>query len=148
MLLLEQIDDLELTKLCQQGNAGGFSELYRRYNKAIFNSILRLVVDFAQAEDLLQEVFITLYQEIMKGYQILHFGGFSKRIAINKSISFLRQNKRALVFEDYCENIMDEHVENENHFDLRVEEVKKAINSLPDGFKTVVNLYVIEDLSQ
>ena len=148
MQLLEQLDDLELMKLCRQNNVGGFSELYRRHSKPVFNSILRLIIDFAQAEDLLQEVFLTLYQEIMKGKQIEHFGGFSKRVAVNKAISFLRQNKRALVFEDYHENIVEEDTENEDYFDLRVEEVKKAINSLPDGFKTVINLYLIEDLSQ
>lgn len=144
----ENLDDQELMKRCRQGNTDCFSELYGRYKKAVFNSILRLVADFAQAEDLLQEVFITLYQEIMKGRQIEHFGGFSRRVAINRSISFLRQHKHILVFEDGHENVVEEEAENEDLFELRVEEVKKAINSLPEGFRTVVHLYVVEGLPQ
>lgn len=135
-------------RLCQQGNTDSFSELYRRYNKPVFNSILRLVVDFAQAQDLLQEVFITLYQEIMEGRQIEHFGNFSRRVAVNRTISFLRQRKRTLVFEDGHENVVEEEAINEDLFEMQVEGVKKAISSLPEGFRTIVNLYVMEGLPQ
>lgn len=134
-------------KLCREGNSDCFSELYKRYHKTVFNSILRLIQDFMQAEDLLQEVFISLYQEIMKGAQIEHFGGFSKRVAVNKAIRFLRQNKFMLAFEDGYENVADDQVEDEDFFEYRVEEVKKAIRSLPHGYRTIVNLYVIEGLS-
>ena len=148
MQLSKNLEDQELMRLCQQGNADCFSELYRRYNKTVFNSILRLVTDFAQAQDLLQEVFIVLYQEIIKGRQIQHFGNFSRRVAINKAISFLRKNKRMLVFEDCHENIVEEEAVNEGLFEMRVEEVKKAISSLPEGFRTVVNLYVMDGSPQ
>lgn len=148
MRVLENIDDQGLMQLCQRGKSEGFTELYRRYSKAVFNSILRLVTDFAQAEDLLQEVFVTLYQEIMKPRRIEHFGGFSKRVAVNKAISFLRQKKHVLVFEDYSEQVAHEEGEDEDAFELRVEDVKKAINSLPDGFRAVVNLYLVEGLPQ
>ncbi|MCF3110265.1 RNA polymerase sigma factor [Niabella sp. CC-SYL272] len=146
--LPKDLDDQELMKRCRQGRADCFSELYGRYKKAVFNTILRLVTDFAQAEDLLQEVFIALYQEIMKGRQIEHFGGFSRRVAANRAISHLRKQKHILVFEECHENIIEEEAENEDLFEWRVEEVKKAINSLPEGFRTVVNLYVVEGLPQ
>lgn len=133
-------------ELCRNGNSDCFSELYMRYNKMVFNSILRLVVDFAQAEDLLQEVFISLYQEIMKGCQIEHFGGFSKRVAINKTIRFLRNNKHMLIFADEQMDVAEETSEEEEHFEMRVEEVKKAISSLPAGYRTIVNLYTVEGL--
>ncbi len=149
MRLLEKLDDQGLMKLCQKGDPEGFTELYKRYSRAVFNSILRLVTDFAQAEDILQEVFVTLYEEIMKQKQIEHFGGFSKRIAVNRAISFLRQNRRILVLEDYGESIVQEdETEDEEAFELRVEDVKRAIASLPDGFRTVVNLYLVEGLPQ
>ncbi|PZP48633.1 MAG: RNA polymerase subunit sigma-24 [Pseudopedobacter saltans] len=135
-------------QLCRQGKSAGFGELYKRYSKAIFNSILRLVNDFAHAEDILQEVFVTIYQEIMKPKDIEHFGGYAKKIAMNRAISFLRQNKRIVVFEDYNENILEEDNVEEEDFELKVEDVKKAINALPDGFRTVVNLYLVEGLPQ
>jgi RNA polymerase sigma factor (sigma-70 family) len=147
LVLPKNLSDQELMKCCRQGNSDCFSELYMRYHKAVFNSILRLIQDFAQAEDLLQEVFILLYQDIMKDIQIEHFGGFSKRVAVNKTIRFLRQNKYMLLFEDGYENVAEEQAEDEDLFEFRVEEVKKAISSLPDGYRTVVNLYLMEGLS-
>lgn len=147
MVQPKNLNDKQLIKLCHQGNQDCFSELYMRYHKAVFNSILRLVTDFAQAEDLLQEAFISVYQEIMKGCQIEHFGGFSKRVGVNKAIGFLRKNKHMLVCEDGYENVAEEQTEDEDFFQFRVDEVKKAIRSLPDGYRTVVNLHVMDGLS-
>lgn len=148
MQISKNLNDQELMKLCQQGDTDCFTELYVRYNKPVFNTILRLVTDFAQAQDLLQEAFIALYQEIIKGRQIEHFGNFSRRVAANKAISFLRQNKRTLVFEDCRENVVEEEAEDEDLFEMKVEGIKKAIDSLPEGFRTIVNLYVMDGLPQ
>ncbi|MFT4203007.1 MAG: RNA polymerase sigma factor [Chitinophagaceae bacterium] len=149
MRVLEQLDDQGLMKLCRQGDSDGFAELYRRYSKAVFNAIVRLVRDVADAEDLLQEVFVTLYQEIVKPTSIEHFGGFSKRVAVNRAISFLRQQKRLMIVEDYGEDVAaDGDAEEEEAFELKVEAVKRAINSLPDGFRTVVTLYLVDGLPQ
>ena len=146
MALPKNLNDQDLIRLCREGDSECFSELYMRYHKMIFNSILRLVVDFAQAEDLLQEVFITLYQEIMKGHQIEHFGGFSRRVAINKAIRFLRSSKDMLVLGDGYQNVADGESQDEEYFEMKVEEVKKAISSLPAGYRTIVNLYIMEGL--
>lgn len=146
MQLVEQLEDQGLMELCQKGNSAGFTELYKRYSKAIFNTILRLVRDFAQAEDILQEVFVALYQEIMKEKQIEQFGGYSKRIAMNRAISFLRQNRNVLAFEDYSDQVIEEDSMDEEAFELKVEDVKNAINALPEGFRTVVNLYLVEGI--
>lgn len=143
-----ELDDQELMRLCQQGRSDCFSELYLRYHKSVFNTVLRLVTEFTQAEDLLQEVFIALYQEIIKGRQIEHFGAFSKRVAANRAISFLRQRKRLQVFEEEHENISMEEAPDEELFEMRVEELKAAISALPEGFRTIVNLYVVEGLPQ
>ena len=143
-----KLDDQELMKLCRQGKTDYFSELYMRYNKAVFNTILRLVTDFAQAQDLLQDAFLALYQEIMKGRDIQNFAKFSRRVAANKAISFLRANKRILVFEDCRDTVIEDEAEDEDLYEMRVEGVKKAIDSLPEGFRTIVNLYVMEGLPQ
>jgi len=144
----KKLEDEELMELCRQGDTEGFSELYNRYNKAVFNTILRLVTDFAQAQDLLQEVFMALYQEIMKGREIQHFVHFSRRVAANKAISFLRTNKRLMVFEDYRDQVVEEEAEDEDLYAMKVEGVKKAIEALPEGFRTIVNLYVMEGVPQ
>ncbi|MCH5718591.1 RNA polymerase sigma factor [Niabella hibiscisoli] len=128
-----QLEDQELMKLCRQGHAEGFTELYRRYNKAVFNTILRLITDFAQAQDLLQEAFIALYQEIMKGRDIQHFAHFSRRVAANKAISFLRARKHVLVFEDSRDNIVEDEAEDEDLFEMKVEGVKKPLKRCPRG---------------
>ncbi len=148
MPLPKNLEDQELTELCRLGNPEGFSELYLRYNKVVFNTILRLVADFALAQDLLQEVFIALYEEIMKGREIRHFAYFSRRVAANKAISHLRAHKRLFVFEDYRDQVAEEETEDEDLYEMKVESVKKAIDALPEGFRTIVNLYVMEGMPQ
>ncbi|WP_114791028.1 sigma-70 family RNA polymerase sigma factor [Niabella yanshanensis] len=148
MQLSKNLDDQELMELCRQGRTECFSELYLRYNKAVFNTILRLITDFAQAQDLLQEAFMALYQEIMKGREIQHFANFSRRVAANKAISFLRAHKRVFVFEDYRDQVAEEEAEDEDLYEMKVEGVKKAIEALPEGFRTIVNLYVMEGVPQ
>lgn len=148
MQSLGKIGDSELMRLCQQGNTAAFTELYGRYSKMLFNSIIRLVTETSQAEDLLQEVFIILYQDIMKRKKIDHFAAFSKRVAINNTISFLRQKKYVLQFENYENDVVMEDAVDEEVFEWKVEEVRRAIIALPQGFRTVVNLYLIEGLPQ
>jgi RNA polymerase sigma-70 factor (ECF subfamily) len=74
----------------------GYSLLYQRYSKAVFNSIFRLVNERQEAEDILQEVFLKAFSEIKSLKNSESFGGWIKRIAINHSLNFLRKRKFTL----------------------------------------------------
>lgn len=151
MQSVKNIEEQELIVLCRKGKGECFTELYLRYCKAVYNAIFRIVPDKRDAEDLLQEVFATIYGKIMEGYEVEYFGGWSKRIAINRALNFLRQRK--ILFVDLEDEYEQNIPERENGgagelFDVRVEEVKSAIAHLSGTEKMIVNLYLLEDIPQ
>ena len=123
-----------------------FSELYQRYSKAMFNTCLRLLNDRTEAEDVLQESFIEAFKNL-EGFEYrTSFGGWLKQICVNRSINQLK--KRKLVFIDIEKtedrDWTEEAPVDENEIALQVETVKKAIMLLPDGYRTVLSLYLLE----
>ena len=86
-----------LVERCRLHDRQAQAELYRRYSKAMFNAALRITGDYAEAEDVLQESFLSAFREL-HGYKgDSSFGAWLKRIVVNKSINCLRQRRLALV---------------------------------------------------
>ncbi|MEC3879978.1 RNA polymerase sigma factor [Parapedobacter sp. 10938] len=143
-------DEIELVALCHQGHDTGFTALYNRYARPVYNSICRIVSHTAEAEDILQESFYHAFSDIHRLQNATSFGSWVHRIALNRSITHLR--KRKIVFSDNGElDVADEErydMEADQLFDCRVEDVKLAIEQLPQGYKTVLNLYLFEDIPQ
>ena len=135
--------------MCKRGISSGYTGLYNLYAKEVYNSIYRLVNHTAEAEDILQDSFVAAFQAI-DGFE--NTGGFRawvKRIAINKSIDSLRKRKlRFVELEPTGIRIEEEEVIDENAFVFRVEEIKKAVEALPDGYRTVFQLHVFENIPQ
>lgn len=150
MQLKEKITDQELIEMCLKGNDHGYSGLYNRYARAIFNSISRIVSHTAEAEDILQDTFSLIFGDMKKLQEVISFEAWVKRIAINKSISYLRRKK--IVFTDLGNTeIADEapHSAGEDEiFNCRVEDVRKSIEALPAGYRTILNLYLFEKMPQ
>ncbi len=146
----QNITDQELIEMCRKGNDLGYTGLYNRYAKGIYNSISRIVAHTAEAEDILQDTFCLIFGDIEKLREIQSFEGWVRRIAINRSISHLRRNK--VVFTDLGDTeISDEATDTEGAeeiFNCRVEDVRKSIESLPPGYRTILNLYLFEQMSQ
>ncbi|RZK42133.1 MAG: RNA polymerase sigma factor [Pedobacter sp.] len=151
MTPIEKQNDQQLIAMCQANNDLGFSELYRKYAKRIYNSIHRIVSHTGEAEDILQETFLTVFKEIDRLSNVASLESWIKRIAINKAISHLRKRKIQFAEIDSVDVIEAEKeydpVENEI-FESKVEDVRKSIDFLPQGYKTVVCLYLFENIPQ
>lgn len=144
-LTASRYDD-ELVERCKQGSSLSFKELYLKYTKAMFNTCLRIVNNFNDAEDIVQESFIDAFRNIERFNYQSTFGAWMKRIVINKSINHLRDKKLKLV--DINQTNVSEN-ENEEALDetsirYKVEEIKKAVGTLPDGYRTVFTLNAFE----
>lgn len=142
-------DDQLLIKQCLDGKDIGYSQLYQKYATSIFHSILRLVSDRAEAEDILQEVFVSVFSNREQLKKLENFEAWTRRIAINTSISRIRKKK--IHFSDI--ELINEIEINDQHEDLewqedKIAEIYAAIAQLPASARTIVNLYVFEDLSQ
>ncbi|MGV0752340.1 RNA polymerase sigma factor [Empedobacter brevis] len=143
-----KFSDQALLNLCISGSELGYSQFYHRFSKSVFNTIFRLITNLSEAEDLTQEIFISVFSDLQKLKNIENIGAWLNRVAINKSISLLRKKK--IYFSD-IENvsIMDESEEQLNekqNWDNKVDEILLAIDSLPIETRTIVNLYLFENI--
>lgn len=142
--------DQELIAMCQANNDLGFSQLYQKYARRIYNSIHRIVSHTAEAEDILQETFVTVFKDIERLSNVLNVEAWLKRIAINRSISHIRKKKIEFTDLGFTEIEAEEeyNVDENEIFENKVEDVRICIEQLPPGYKTIVNLYLFEQIPQ
>jgi RNA polymerase sigma-70 factor (ECF subfamily) len=98
-----------------------------------------------EAEDVLQEVFVKIYNNVHTYHHDGSFEGWLRRIAVNTSITHYRKNLKHAYQEDVDDLVKSKNdpIEVED-LEFTAEEMMHCINKLPTGYKTVFNLYVIE----
>jgi RNA polymerase sigma factor (sigma-70 family) len=136
----------ELVLACKQGSKKACYELYKLYSKAMLNVAFRIVGDIAEAEDVLQEAFLDAFNKVRDFRQDTTFGLWLKQIVINRSINMLRKRKMEMVDMDgeQLENIPEEEAADDEEVLLKVAQVKEAMKLLPDGYRVVLSLYLLE----
>lgn len=118
-------------------------ELYQLYSRAMLNVSYRIVNNLEEAEDVLQESFISAFKNLGKYRGDSTFGSWLKRIVVNNSINMIR--KRKMEFDDLEADDVKEVFEQDNiDPGIGVDQIKIGIECLPDGFRTVLSLYLIE----
>ncbi len=132
---------------CKAGDQKAQFQIYKLYYKAMFNTSLRIVCDTMEAEDIMQEAFLSAFEKIETYSGTVSFGAWLKKIVINRSLDAL--NKRKAVFEDIESHFgirdeSDEETFRSEEIDVRVEEVKEVIGKLPDGYRVILSLYLLE----
>ncbi|MEM6524955.1 MAG: RNA polymerase sigma factor [Bacteroidota bacterium] len=132
----------DLIDRCLVGDTYAQKELYVAYKKAMFNTCLRIVKDFNDAEDILQDAFISAFRNLKSYKGDATFGAWLKRIVINKSINFL--NKQKVDFVDLDREISLPEESEIQPDALTVKKVKGAIEKLPVGYRSVLSLYLFE----
>ncbi len=137
----------DLVDGCKAGDQKAQFQIYKLYYKAMYNTSLRIVNDTMEAEDIMQESFLSAFEKIDTYSGTVSFGAWLKKIVINRSLDSL--SKRKAIFEDIDSHagIRDETPEDlvrKEEVDIKVEEVKEAINKLPDGYRIILSLYLLE----
>jgi RNA polymerase sigma-70 factor (ECF subfamily) len=132
---------------CKTGDQKAQFQIYKLYYKAMYNTSLRIVSDSMEAEDIMQESFLSAFEKIDTYSGTVSFGAWLKKIVVNRSLDAL--SRRKAIFEDIDSHIGirdesgDEAARNEE-LDVKVEEVKEAIERLPDGYRIILSLYLLE----
>jgi len=132
---------------CKLGDQKAQFQIYKLYYKAMYNTSLRIVNDTMEAEDIMQESFLSAFEKIETYSGTVSFGAWLKKIVINRSLDAL--GKRKAVFEDIeshaglRDESSDDMIKYEE-LDVKVEEVKEAIERLPDGYRVILSLYLLE----
>lgn len=125
-----------------------YEEIYQRYAREVYNSILRIVQHTGEAEDILQETFVDAFENLDRFFSHPQPSAWLKRIAINKAIGLLRKKKMLLINceQDWPDETADQV--DESGFVMQLNQVMIAIEALPTGYKTIVQLYLIEEIPQ
>lgn len=134
----------ELIKRCQSGDRIAYKQIYQLYSKAMFNVCFRITGNDFEAEDALQEGFISAFRNINSFRGDSTFGAWLKRIVVNKAINELKKRKTERLNEEDQSDIPEEEDTVEYKESLTVERVRDSINALPDGYRSVLSLYLIE----
>ena len=152
--------ETEIINKLQQGNEQAFKQMVESYQKMVVNTCFGLVHNMADAEDIAQDVFIEVFRSIDKFRADSKISTWLYRIAVNRSLNFIRDNKRRKWFwsiEDTSRNnnvpmetITHQTAENpglELEGDQRAQILHQAIDSLPENQRIAFTLNKYEDLS-
>jgi RNA polymerase sigma-70 factor (ECF subfamily) len=129
---------------CKHGDEKAFEQLYTLYAKAMYNVAYRVTGREEEAEDVLQDAFISAFKNIHAYRGDSPFGAWLKRIVINKGINVLRNRKQDIVPVDEKTELIPEEEPFVYKEELSVEKVRKALMQLPDGYRNVLSLYLLE----
>jgi RNA polymerase sigma-70 factor (ECF subfamily) len=137
----------EIVEQCKAGSRQAQFELYRLYSKGMYNVCLRMVKDELDAEDILQNSFVDIFTKLDSFKFQSSIGAWIKRIVVNNCINFLK--KRKVYFQEledgHASTVADDIPESINNNEgLSVNAVKRALFELPDGYRVVFSLYMLE----
>jgi len=127
---------------CLENDKEAQFKIYKLYYRSMYNTSLRIVKRSDEAEDIMQESFLTAFKKIDSYKGEVSFGIWLKRIVINHSLDYLR--KRKVDFEEVNSDLTVYEEEHDDETAFTVEEVKKAIFQLSDGYRTILSLLLLE----
>ncbi|GAA0747681.1 MULTISPECIES: RNA polymerase sigma factor [Flavobacteriaceae] len=137
---------VEIIEKCKQNNRAAQLQIYNQYCDGMYAVAMRFVKDSMEAEDIVQEAFIKAFAKLHQYKAEVTFGAWLKRIVINKSIDLLKSKKQHLLqLEEVHLKVVDDNDDNWFVEDtITLDEVKEAIKKLPEKYKYVVMLYLVE----
>jgi RNA polymerase sigma factor (sigma-70 family) len=133
----------QIIEKCKKGDNQAQFSLYNLYNKAMYNLAYRILNNREDAEDILQDAFVDCFKNIGSFRFESTFGAWLKRILVNKCINYLRKKKIDLTL---CENLPPVIYEEEEEEEVKYEagRILKGIEMLPDGYRIILTLYLLE----
>ena len=110
----------------------------------MYNVAVRIVNHDGEAEDVLQDAFLDAFQKIHDFRQTSTFGAWLKQIVVNRALNQLRNRKVQWVDVEEGYGVCEQESYDEDRVNYDVQRVQNAIQQLPDGFRTVICLYLLE----
>jgi RNA polymerase sigma-70 factor (ECF subfamily) len=148
--LTDNIRDIhsDLVALCRENDRTAQIRIYELYYQAMYNTSYRIVNDPMEAEDIMQDAFLDAFRKIDSFKGDSTFGTWLKRIVINKSLDHLRKQKDYTAsFEEENFEIPDSSAEDQVEQEIvrhKVSEIVQAMERLPDSYRIILSLYLLE----
>lgn len=140
------MNEKQLIQACIDENRSAQRALYERFSAKMYFVCLRYARHELEAQDMLQDGFIKVFDNISKFKNNGSFEGWIRRIMVNTSLNYCRKSSfknEQIGIEDYQDKVVDSKAIS----NLSEQELLKVIQQLPDGYRMVFNLYVIEGYS-
>ncbi|WP_299215439.1 RNA polymerase sigma factor [uncultured Aquimarina sp.] len=139
------MDNRELIKKCKKNNREAQSELFYAYKDILFPLCLKYCKNFDEAEDILQDSFLTIFKKINQYNFKGSFEGWMKRITINKAID--RYKNDLFINTPLKEELISDTNVETDIFNFSIDELLSFIQELPTQYKLVFSLYELDDYS-
>ncbi len=141
-------DEQRLITGCKKGETWAQKQVYELYASAMFSVCVRYVSDRETARDLLQDGFIKIFTKADTFSEIGSFAGWIRRIFVTTALEYLRQNNAlrqntAIDELDYAIADTDISVLDK----ISADDLLACVADLPNGYRTVFNLYALEGYS-
>jgi len=143
---IPRMDEIaEIITGCVKGQKVYQDRLYKKFSGLIFGICLRYTKNRMEAQDVMQDVFVKIYNNIHTYHHDGSFEGWLRRIAVNTSITNYRKNQKHAYQEDINDvvRVKDEPVL-ASDLEFTAEEMMSCVEKLPHGYRTVFSMYVIE----
>ena len=138
----------ELIEQCKSGNQRAQLDIYNRFYKAMYNTALRIVKDRFEAEDIMQDSFLSAFSKLDKLKEPKTFGSWLKRIVINNSIYHYNKNVKykEVPLDDVLYKVEDESgiPEDYEFSNIKAQQVVESMKSLKDNYRISLTLNLIE----
>ena len=132
----------ELIKQCKKQDATAQGELYKRYNSILFAIALRYSPNYTEAEDNLQDAFITIFKKVGQYNGKGSFEGWIKRVTVN---TVLQKYRKKRPFEIVDESQIEDEAEVEVESDeIPLDFLLEIVQQLPDRYRLVFSMYVMD----
>lgn len=138
------MDDTTLVIECVKGNPRAQRMLFDRFSSKMLGVCLRYAKDSEQAEDILQDGFVKVFTKLKDFKNEGSLEGWIRRVMVNTALDQIRKNTKTL--GDVSVDDVQYKIENNDHIaeQLMAEDLLKLVNSMPDGYKVVFNMFAIE----
>jgi RNA polymerase sigma factor (sigma-70 family) len=137
----------QLLELCKSCNQRAQLEIYNRYNKAMYNTALRIIKDSYKAEDIMQESFLTAFTKLDTLEDSKLFGSWLKRIVVNNSIAYYNQTlkQQEIPLETIMYKVEDDNgIEEHSQENAKVKEIINTMKTLKPNYSLGLTLHLIE----
>ena len=137
----------QLVERIRQKDQRAMSQLYRMYVKRLSSVCYRYVPDEDDAKDVLQDSFVKIFTALdtFEYRDEVSFMGWMIKIVVNEALRFLKERRR-LLFVDIQEDSIEAEDQIKAEY-VTADELHQLISKLPDGYRTVINLFVFEGYS-
>jgi RNA polymerase sigma-70 factor, ECF subfamily len=138
------IDQNQLIAKAIENNRQAQHEIYNKFASKMLSVCRQYIKDVHHAEDVMITGFMKVFVNLNKFENKGSFEGWIKRIMIHECIDFLRVKKNSFNHKDIDDVVLTEDEDFYELNDFSIDDIQLMIDNLPNGYKTVFNLYVIE----